>query len=66
MLEHLYDLLDDADGQAFQLHLAGCPECQAALEKARAQQALLAAARRCRLSTCGSRRRRRKADPGPK
>src|SRR5262249_36227609 len=46
MLEHLYDLLEEADQQALHAHLAGCPECQAALEKARAQQALLAAAAR--------------------
>ncbi len=46
MLEHLYDVLDDADQQDFSAHLAGCPECQAALAKARAQQTLLAAAAR--------------------
>src|SRR5262249_5174590 len=44
LLEYLYDLLDGADRQALEAHLAGCPACQAALAKARAQQQLLAAA----------------------
>jgi anti-sigma factor RsiW len=44
LLEHLYGLLDDADERALQDHLAGCPACRAALERARGQQRLLAAA----------------------
>jgi hypothetical protein len=46
MLDHLYDVLDDADQRQFLDHVAGCPECQAALAGARAQQALLARAAR--------------------
>src|SRR5262245_64613263 len=46
MLDHLYDLLDEADQRAFLDHLAGCPACQAALEQARAQKALLGRAAR--------------------
>jgi anti-sigma factor RsiW len=44
LLEYLYDLLDGADRQALEAHLAGCPACQAALARARSQQHLLAAA----------------------
>ena len=50
MLEHLYDLLEEADKQAFLTHLDGCPECQAALQKVRGQQALLAAAARLQVA----------------
>ena len=50
MLEHLYDLLEEADQQALRAHLADCPACQAALEKVRAQQQLLAAAARMQVS----------------
>jgi anti-sigma factor RsiW len=46
LLESLYDLLDEAEQQELRAHLAGCPACQAALEQARAQQKLLAAAAR--------------------
>jgi hypothetical protein len=46
MLEHLYELLDEAERQAFLAHLAVCLDCQSALEKARAQKSLLAAAAR--------------------
>jgi anti-sigma factor RsiW len=46
MLEHLYDLLDEAERQALQGHLDSCPACQAEMTKARRQQALLAAAAR--------------------
>ena len=46
LLDHLYDLLDEAEGKSFRDHLAGCPACQSALEKARAQQQLLASAAR--------------------
>jgi hypothetical protein len=46
MLEHLYDLLDEADKQALQAHLESCAPCQAELARARRQQALLAAAAR--------------------
>ncbi len=45
MLDHLYDLLDEAE-QAIPAHLSGCPACQAGLEKACAEQRLLAAAAR--------------------
>jgi hypothetical protein len=44
MLEYLYDLLDEAELQPFVEHLTGCAACQAQLEKAKAQQRLLAAA----------------------
>jgi alpha-2-macroglobulin-like protein len=44
LLEHLYGLLDDADGRALQDHLASCPSCQGALDQAKRQQRLLAAA----------------------
>src|SRR5579859_8164638 len=44
LLEYLYDLLDGADRQALEAHLAACPACQAALAQARSQQHLLAAA----------------------
>ncbi|MFO0926636.1 MAG: zf-HC2 domain-containing protein [Gemmataceae bacterium] len=46
MLDFLYDLLEEADQRALRDHLAGCPGCQAALEKARAHQQLLARAAR--------------------
>src|SRR5262245_60444289 len=44
LLEHLYGLLDDADNQALVDHLGSCAACQAALDKARHQQSLLASA----------------------
>jgi uncharacterized protein YfaS (alpha-2-macroglobulin family) len=44
MLEHLYDLLDEAEERTFQTHLRDCSSCQEALEKERAKQKLLAAA----------------------
>src|SRR2546423_329114 len=46
LLEHLYGLLDGDDRPAFEAHLAACPACQAALDTARRQQALLARAAR--------------------
>lgn len=46
MLDHLYDLLDEAERADFLTHLQGCPVCQAGLEKVRAQQKRLAAAAR--------------------
>jgi hypothetical protein len=46
MLDHLYDLLDEAERGQLLDHVAGCPACQASLEAARAQQALLARAAR--------------------
>ena len=46
MLDHLYDLLDGAEAKDFRDHLAGCPACQASLEKARAHQQLLASVAR--------------------
>jgi hypothetical protein len=51
LLEHLYDLLDEAEQQELSAHLAGCPACQAAQEKVRAQQKLLAAAARLQFPT---------------
>ncbi len=44
MLDHLYDLLDESEQRAFLDHVAGCVACQAALEVARGQKALLAKA----------------------
>ena len=44
LLGYLYDLLDDAEKQEADAHLAGCEGCQAALTAARRQQRLLAAA----------------------
>jgi len=44
LLHHLYDLLDDADRSAIAAHLGDCPTCRAALDKARQQQQILAAA----------------------
>jgi hypothetical protein len=41
LLDYLYGLLDDAEVQALQSHLAGCAACQGALAAARAQQGLL-------------------------
>jgi hypothetical protein len=46
MLEYLYDLLDSADHQALEAHLAGCAACQSVLQKVQGQQHLLAAAAR--------------------
>ena len=46
LLEYLYDLLDESERQPLQDHLAGCAACQAALQRARQQQQLLAAAAR--------------------
>jgi hypothetical protein len=46
MLDSLYDLLDEQERQALAAHVATCPACQAEMEKARRQQALLAAAAR--------------------
>ena len=44
LLEYLYDLLDGADREALEAHLAACPACQEVLAKTRLQQHLLAAA----------------------
>ena len=44
LLEYLYGLLEDADRQALEAHLAACPACQAELAKTRSQQHLFAAA----------------------
>src|SRR5262249_37059640 len=46
LLDYLYDLLDEAEARELRAHLDGCPACQRALEQARAQQKLLAAAAR--------------------
>ena len=46
LLEYLFDVLDDVDRTALEQHLAGVPNAPAALEKARRQQHLLAAAAR--------------------
>ena len=44
LLQHLYGLCDEADELAISQHLGGCPACREALDKARQQQAILAAA----------------------
>jgi hypothetical protein len=44
--DHLYGLLDGAEGEALRDHLAGCPACRAALAEAEARQKLVAAAAR--------------------
>jgi hypothetical protein len=44
MLEYLYDLLEDDERQAWEMHLKGCAACQAELARAKAQQQLLARA----------------------
>src|SRR5262245_20967326 len=46
MLESLYDLLDAEERLFLTAHLAGCPACQQASQRARADQQLLAAAAR--------------------
>ena len=51
LLEYLYDLLDAAERQTLEAHLAACAECQAALAKARSQQQLLAAAAKMEFPT---------------
>jgi hypothetical protein len=45
-LDYLYDLLDAPEKAALEAHVAVCPACQSALERARGQQKLLAAAAR--------------------
>jgi hypothetical protein len=44
LLEHLYNLLEDEDGRALDVHLHECANCQAELELARGQMTLIAAA----------------------
>jgi hypothetical protein len=44
LLEYLYDLLEGHERQSLETHLAACAGCRAALEKAKHQQHLLAAA----------------------
>ncbi|HMC89552.1 MAG TPA: zf-HC2 domain-containing protein, partial [Gemmataceae bacterium] len=44
LLAYLYDLLEAEERQALQTHLDQCPVCQAALERAKRQQKLLATA----------------------
>src|SRR6266404_390771 len=44
LLEHLYNLLEDEDGRALDVHLHQCANCQAELEHARQQMTLIAAA----------------------
>src|SRR4051812_9926408 len=46
LLEYLYDVLDPAERQALESHLAACPACAAALNRTRTQQELLASAAR--------------------
>ncbi|MFO0880477.1 MAG: alpha-2-macroglobulin family protein [Gemmataceae bacterium] len=46
LLDHLYDLLDEAEQQALQDHLSGCAACSQALERAEAQKQMLARAAR--------------------
>src|SRR6266851_790180 len=44
LLEHLYNLLEEEDGRALDVHLHQCANCQAELENAREQMTLIAAA----------------------
>src|SRR5262249_55055658 len=44
LLEYLYDLLEGHERESVQTHLASCAGCQAALERAKRQQRLLATA----------------------
>ncbi len=44
LLEHLYNLLEEEDGRALDVHLHQCANCQAELEQAREQMTLIAAA----------------------
>jgi uncharacterized membrane protein YqjE len=44
LLDHLYGLLDDAQGEALLAHLSGCAACREALAAAEAQRSQLAAA----------------------
>jgi hypothetical protein len=44
LLAHLYGLLESDDRTAIVIHLNSCPACRAALDKAREQQRILAAA----------------------
>jgi len=46
LLDHLYDLLDEADQALLDAHLSGCVACRHALDLARQQQHLFAAAAR--------------------
>lgn len=46
LLDHLYDLLDEADQAVLEAHLSGCVACRHALDLARQQQQMLAAAAR--------------------
>ena len=46
LLEHLYGLLDEVEKQALLSHLSTCAACHSAMETARHQQRLLAAAAR--------------------
>jgi hypothetical protein len=44
LLHHLYGLLDETERAGLLAHLNSCPACQAALDRARTQQQILAAA----------------------
>src|SRR5262245_39662765 len=44
LLEYLYDLLEGHERASVETHLTACTGCQAALERAKRQQRLLAAA----------------------
>lgn len=44
LLDHLYDLLDTAEADAVDAHLATCPECAAARDRASRDQSLFASA----------------------
>ena len=46
LLEYLYEVLEPVELQALRGHLGSCPDCQSALERAKGQQKLLAAAAR--------------------
>ncbi|HEY8506308.1 MAG TPA: zf-HC2 domain-containing protein, partial [Gemmataceae bacterium] len=44
VLEHLYGLLEPDEARAFEAHVAGCPDCTAAADRARSWQQRLAQA----------------------
>lgn len=46
MMEYLYDLLSEAEGQALLEHVTGCEACRAAFDEAQRHQGLLASAAR--------------------
>ncbi len=51
LLDHVYGAIEDADDAAVRQHLDGCPACRAALDDARSQRDVLAAAARTEAPT---------------